>query len=714
MSMSLADLDRWDPNAIHEVFSAVTGHSEATRQTSQSLGQVMASVPLEGAAHDAAMRASSGIQRDLDLHADQLDAVANAASTAETEVRGIKSDWQKICRMADRWGITIDIETNEILPPNPQPTDPDDIAELERRMGIIHDEIVELLDRANNADRDLAAAIDGANGTMSAADVARELHDGPHTPMDNGLGAGDGLALQSGQLTDRQRQRLTEATTLSPSQLEALQRGDLVLPPDQLGYLIGVSQALGDKTPQQVSDLIGKLGPDGDKLASALHVASNPYISSGVPGQGKPGTVGYVPDRGGKFALPQGLANAPVMQEFYPRPGTPGQPGGGMPKPLAPPMANQQLMALANIAAKGDPGVKMGSGLDVLVLDKAHALVTASNDQALPMGPAGAEMDRTIRSKNSIDPTLQRMLDVVHADSLVIHDAVTGAAVDGLSADSGRGQQFLADMFNHDYADGGKSVGSLFHNIEGQAVVHDPGNATEVALAERAGQTAHAAAFQLGDKWQHLLNLNGAGDSLGQMNPELAQSLSHALSHDIPDMMNNRLEDTRGFGLLDGALGVGEGHAPLAQGVFAVLDSDDAASRYINKAAEGYTVLWHHELAQSIAKSLTTGDSSTIDYADATTIGEMYGIRDHANLVEANDRITDHNLAAQAAYDRRKAWIDGLDGVGSSVPIAGQYASTAAYVLNQMFLGDAPTPSPLGEANIRASTPAQYALAAEL
>lgn len=208
MSMSLADLDRWDPNAIHEVFSAVTGHSEATRQTSQSLGQVMASVPLEGAAHDAAMRASSGIQRDLDLHADQLDAVANAASTAETEVRGIKSDWQKICRMADRWGITIDIETNEILPPNPQPTDPDDIAELERRMGIIHDEIVELLDRANNADRDLAAAIDGANGTMSAADVARELHDGPHTPMDNGLGAGDGLALQSGQLTDRQRQRL--------------------------------------------------------------------------------------------------------------------------------------------------------------------------------------------------------------------------------------------------------------------------------------------------------------------------------------------------------------------------------------------------------------------------------------------------------------------------------------------------------------------------
>ena len=129
--MSLADLDKWNPDAIHAVFSAVTDHSEATRQTSHGLGQVMNSVPWDGeASYDAAAMASTGIQKDLDLHAEQLDAVANAARVAETEVRGIKSYWQKICRMADRWGITINIATNEIVPPNPPPTDPDDIAEV--------------------------------------------------------------------------------------------------------------------------------------------------------------------------------------------------------------------------------------------------------------------------------------------------------------------------------------------------------------------------------------------------------------------------------------------------------------------------------------------------------------------------------------------------------------------------------------------------------
>ena len=81
-------LDKWNPDAIHEVFSAVTDHSETTRQTSRGLGEVMNSVPWEGEAYDAAAAASNGIQKDLDLHAEQLEAVANAAKTAETEVRG--------------------------------------------------------------------------------------------------------------------------------------------------------------------------------------------------------------------------------------------------------------------------------------------------------------------------------------------------------------------------------------------------------------------------------------------------------------------------------------------------------------------------------------------------------------------------------------------------------------------------------------------------
>ena len=86
MGISLSDLDKWNPDAINAVFSAVTDHSQATSQTSHGLGQVMSSVPWKGTAYDAARAASTGIQRDLDLHAKQYDAVANAVKVAEAEI----------------------------------------------------------------------------------------------------------------------------------------------------------------------------------------------------------------------------------------------------------------------------------------------------------------------------------------------------------------------------------------------------------------------------------------------------------------------------------------------------------------------------------------------------------------------------------------------------------------------------------------------------
>ena len=180
MGMSLADLDQWDPDAIHAVFSAVTDHSETTRQTSHGLGQVMNSVPWEGAAYDAGATANAGIQKDLDLHGEQLDAVANAAKGRRS--RG-PSRSSPIGRRSAGWqtgGASRSTSTtNEIVAPNPPPTDPDDIAEVEHHMDILHDEIVALLDRANNADRDLAAAINGATGAISVAEVDQEIHDRP-------------------------------------------------------------------------------------------------------------------------------------------------------------------------------------------------------------------------------------------------------------------------------------------------------------------------------------------------------------------------------------------------------------------------------------------------------------------------------------------------------------------------------------------------------
>src|SRR6185312_11906116 len=132
--MDLADLDKWDPNAIHTVFQAAIDRSNGVRGTATTIGDVLAAAPWDGAAHDAALQANGRIRADLIQHADACDAVGRAAATAEAQVRAIKTDWTKVARMADRWGLTIHIDSGEIS--YIDPGNKEDRAEMERRVDI--------------------------------------------------------------------------------------------------------------------------------------------------------------------------------------------------------------------------------------------------------------------------------------------------------------------------------------------------------------------------------------------------------------------------------------------------------------------------------------------------------------------------------------------------------------------------------------------------
>jgi hypothetical protein len=173
VGLTLADLDRWDPEAVHSVFAAATARAADTRAGATAIGDVMIAVPGEGQAHDAANQAAGRVQADLTSHAAECDAVGLAASRAEGEVRAVKDSWRNILRMADRWGISINLDTNELsyVPV----ADPKAAAEQARRLDIVHGELDDLLRRANNADADLAAAIRGAAGLESATDIDKQL-----------------------------------------------------------------------------------------------------------------------------------------------------------------------------------------------------------------------------------------------------------------------------------------------------------------------------------------------------------------------------------------------------------------------------------------------------------------------------------------------------------------------------------------------------------
>jgi len=318
VSLTLAELDQWDPDAIHSVIQAATDRANGTRSTAAGIGDVIAATPWEGEARDAAEAATGRIRTDLLEHAEECDAVARAAASAESEVRDIKDDWRNVARMADRCGITINVETGEL---SYMPVEPRRNQEMERRVDIIEAEIGQLLARANTADAELAGAVRVAAGLESADALETQLANRPPVPMDDEIGNADGQDLLDGTLSQEGWERLNAATTLTDGQQAALLRGDLVLPPEQLAYLTAVSKSLDGKTTGDIVAIMDKLGPGGARLTETMALASNPHLAAGPPVAGKPG----LPLRGDPAALPSGIKNiynSPALREFWSPPGS--------------------------------------------------------------------------------------------------------------------------------------------------------------------------------------------------------------------------------------------------------------------------------------------------------------------------------------------------------------------------------------------------------
>jgi hypothetical protein len=690
VGLSLAELYRWDPDAIHGVFEAATARAEHTRTTATSIGDVVTAVPGSGQAHDAAQAATGSIQTDLIEHADQVEAVGRAAALAEHEVRGIKADWEALQLQAIIEGFTINKDTNEIS--YTAPADPRQAAEKAREFDRLHADIEALLARANTADAELADAIRGAAGQESAADINKDL-DGrgePPQPMNEAAGQTDGQAAIDGHLSEEAQSRLHAATHLSDQQWAQLQSGNLALPPDQLAYLTGLSKQFGDMSPAQILKAMDDEANGGKDIAGAFAIASNPNVNTGRFGAGESGRA---PTRGGVAALPDGVQKvlkAPALDQF----GGPPQSRGGIPQPLAAPMVNPGLKGLADIVARTDPRLQVGSGLDQALMDKSRELLNASENAYLPM--AGDQLPELPRwYHEQVDPTLQGMLNAVSPDSKVVHDTLAGSG----------GQGFLSQLHTHQWQDDGLAAGNLFHSVDTEAVITNPGDPTQTLLANRAASTARIEANFLGDSHHDMLNLAGGRDSLGQVNPALAQGLARDLGHYIPDMVGDPLGNTGDFGgRLDGdAAGDNQLHAKL---VFAALDSDPTAAGILHDAANRVGDTYLDQTAQAIQ------DGHGYAEQHMAALGRLHAVMDVGKATAYNDLQVDKYVADKSTYDTKQNWIAFWGDVAGQVP----FLEHGADFLKDGLLSAQTAPEQLATitSEARGTDPAMYGLMQDL
>ncbi|MCV7079886.1 alpha/beta hydrolase [Mycobacterium szulgai] len=176
MTLTLADVERWDPAAIRSVFDAAIRRAHGTRAAAAALTETMSLFDFGGDTAEAAHAATRHTTLVLGSHADACEVVARAAEKSAEEVAGIRLQLSRIRDTARDSRLVINDATGVALPPSDLSSfsAADQLRIIDAAVGLTAN-IKRLLADAEIADEDLAAAIRGADGDLSPEQVATAL-----------------------------------------------------------------------------------------------------------------------------------------------------------------------------------------------------------------------------------------------------------------------------------------------------------------------------------------------------------------------------------------------------------------------------------------------------------------------------------------------------------------------------------------------------------
>jgi hypothetical protein len=181
MTLTLADIEVWDDAAIDQVFAAANSRAEGAQSAGDTVGDLLSFVQWHGATADAAHDSAARIKVTLGEHADQCRRVAAAATKAAAEVADLKYRLSVIKADAGAAFISIDEQTDTLTRKTAVLT----VSQLEQQKAVMQDltrRIQQLLTDADAVDRDLATAIEAADGAATAPDPGAPAPNLPKPP----------------------------------------------------------------------------------------------------------------------------------------------------------------------------------------------------------------------------------------------------------------------------------------------------------------------------------------------------------------------------------------------------------------------------------------------------------------------------------------------------------------------------------------------------
>lgn len=160
MTLTVQDIERWNPGDVREVFHAATSRAQAAHDAADGLATLPAFETWGGEAAEAAKHAIGQTRKDLDAQGNEALAVANAARRAADDIERIKSELAALKADAESLGMEIDPIADTVLP-GPKVRNP---MEAELKQMQLQPRLDKIVAEANMVDIALANAINMASG----------------------------------------------------------------------------------------------------------------------------------------------------------------------------------------------------------------------------------------------------------------------------------------------------------------------------------------------------------------------------------------------------------------------------------------------------------------------------------------------------------------------------------------------------------------------
>jgi hypothetical protein len=171
MTVTLADIDRWDAGSVRQVSTALGKRGSSADEVKAGLSKLPLIASWQGSGGDAAKAALDKLSHHLAAHSEQMQLVGLAIGKSADEIQSVKDSLSALDRDADAWRFSINRTTGEVTPNNgldmDQQANKDHQAELAAR-------VLKVLGDANRADEDLARGI-----SMAGSDATGPSEDRP-------------------------------------------------------------------------------------------------------------------------------------------------------------------------------------------------------------------------------------------------------------------------------------------------------------------------------------------------------------------------------------------------------------------------------------------------------------------------------------------------------------------------------------------------------